>query len=404
MEFNTLDDFDLEDKTIFVRVDVNSPLDPESGEIMDDNRIRKCSDTLVELSDRGAKTVVMAHQGRPGSDDFTTLENHAGKMSEVLDKEVNYVDDLFGPTAREMISNLEGGEILLLENARFYSEEVLNRDPEKQAETHFVKKLAPLGDLYVNDAFAAAHRSQPSLVGFGVALPAIAGRLMESELKKLEKARSPEHPCVYVLGGAKVEDSLNLIDHVLGKEIADKVLIGGLVAQVLLNARGHELGETNMEIIKEMGFEDQFERAEEVLSEHDDRIELPSDLRVEESEGEAKNVSLEDLPTDYPIYDIGDATVERYADIIKDAETVVANGPVGVFEKDAFAKGTNGILKAIAETEAFTTIGGGHMVASAREAGYEDKIDHVSTGGGSLLSFLTGETLPVVELLKESAK
>ena len=287
MEFNTLDDFDLQDKTVFVRVDVNSPLDPETGEIMDDNRIVKCSDTITELSDKGANVVVIAHQGRPGSDDFSTLENHAGKMSEVLGKEVEYIDDLFGPAAREKISNLESGDILLLENARFYSEEVLNRDPEKQAKTHFVRKLAPLGDIYVNDAFAAAHRSQPSLVGFGVLLPAVAGRLMESELKGLGKARDPEHPCIYVLGGAKVEDSLNLIEHVFERDIADKVLIGGLVGQVLLYAGGNDLGEANAEIIEEKGFADQKEKAENILSEYGDQIELPSDIRDEVEEGEA---------------------------------------------------------------------------------------------------------------------
>ncbi len=401
MEINTIDDFEVEGKTVFVRVDINSPVDSEKGEILDDNRIQKCSKTLTELSEKGAKSVVIAHQGRPGGEDFTTLEKHAKKMSQVLDIDVEYIDDLFGPAARKTISNLTKGEILMLENARFYSEEVLNRDPEKQANTHFVRKLSPLADIFVNDAFAAAHRSQPSLVGFGVKLPAGAGRLMETELRELDKARKPEHPCVYVLGGAKVDDSLSLIEHVLDRGLADKVLTGGLIGQVLLSGKSFDLGSTNIEIIKDQGFEKEIDYGEELLSTYGDKIETPSDLRVETNDGEAKVIPLESLPTDDPIYDIGDETIENYAKEIREAKTVVANGPLGVFEKAAFAKGTEEILKAISETGAFTTIGGGHLVAAARNLDITDKIDHVSTGGGACLNFLSGEKLPVVEILKK---
>lgn len=404
MEFNTLDDLEVKNKTVLVRVDINSPLDPDTKEIIDDNRIEKCAPTLTELSERDAKVVVIAHQGRPGRDDFTTLEKHAEKMSEVFGISVDYIDDLFGPATRKAISDLDAGDILLLENARFYSEEVINRPAEKQAKTHFVQKLSPLGDIYVNDAFAAAHRSQPSLVGFGVNLPAAAGRLMEKELKGLGKARNPDHPCVYVLGGAKVEDSLALIDHVLGREIADQVLIGGLVGQVFLASKDIDIGEPNLEIIKKEGYEEKIPQAGELLSTYGDKIVLPQDLRIEEKEGEAKVISTEELPTEKPIYDIGDKTIEEYTQIIKNAKTVVANGPVGVFEKPAFAKGTNKTLEAISESNAFTTIGGGHMVASARELDVTNQIDHVSTGGGSCLNFLSGEELPVVKVLEKSAQ
>lgn len=404
MDFNTLDDFEVEGKTVLVRVDINSPLDPETGEILDDNRIQKCSETLTELSEKGAKVVVIAHQGRPGGDDFTTLKKHAEKMSQVLGISVDCIDDLFGPSAREAISNLSSGDILLLENARFYSEEVINRPAEKQAKTHFVQKLSPLADLYVNDAFAAAHRSQPSLVGFGVTLPSAAGRLMEKELNGLGKALNPEKPCVHVLGGTKVEDSISLADHVLEREIADQILIGGLVGQVFLAGKGLKLGESNLEIIKEEGYEEKIEDAEELLSTYSEKIALPTDLRVEENEGETKVIPLEDLPTENPVYDIGDETIEEYSNIIENAKTVVANGPVGVFEKPAFAKGTNKLLESIGESSAFTIIGGGHLVAAARELDVTDKIDHVSTGGGSCLNFLSGEKLPVVEVLKRSGE
>lgn len=404
MEFSTLDDLEVEGKTVLVRVDINSPIDPKTGEILDDNRIRKCSETLTELSEGGAKVVVVAHQGRPAREDFTTLEKHGEKMSQILNIPVEYIDDIFGPSAREAISNLDPGEILLLENARFYSEEVINRPAEKQAETHFVQKLSPLADLYVNDAFAAAHRSQPSLVGFGVTLPAAAGRVMESELKGLGKVRDPAHPCVHVLGGAKVEDSLTLIDHLLDGGIAEQVLVGGLVGQVFFAAKDLDLGEPNLKIISEKGYEEETGRAEKLLSDYGNEIVLPQDLRVEVEEGEAKVISVEELPTEKPIYDIGDETIEKYTKIIEDAETVVANGPVGVFEKPPFAEGTNELLGAIAETDAFTTIGGGHLVACARELGITGEIDHVSTGGGACLNFLSGEKLPVVEVLKQAPK
>ncbi|KXB02283.1 phosphoglycerate kinase [candidate division MSBL1 archaeon SCGC-AAA261D19] len=404
MFFLTLNDFDVKGKTVLVRVDINSPIEPETGEILDDTRIRMCSDTLKELVEKGAKVVVIAHQGRPGSDDFTTLEKHAEAMSQVLNAPVKYVDDIFGKAARDTISELESGEILLLENSRFYSEEVINKPPEEQAKTHLVRKLSPLMDLYVNDAFAAAHRSQPSLVGFGVTLPSAAGRLMELELKGLERGREPEHPCLYVLGGAKVEDSLTLTNHVLKRGIADRVLAGGLVAQTLLASEGLELGDPNFRILSEKGYEEEIDRGKNILSSYRGKIKLPEDLRLETKEGKAELLSVEDLPSDMIIYDIGDKTVEEYSKLIKNAKTVVANGPVGVFEKPAFAEGTNGILEAMVESNAFTVIGGGHLVAAANEGGFADQLDHVSTSGGSLMSFLSGEKLPVVELLERAAK
>lgn len=402
ISFLTLDDTDLKDKTVLVRVDINSPIEPESGKILDNTRIRKCSDTLKELAEGGAKTVVMAHQGRPGSEDFTTLEEHAKTMSQILNVHVDYVDDIFGETAREAISDLRSGEILLLENIRFYSEEVINKPPKEQAMTHLVRKLSPLVDLYVNDAFAAAHRSQPSLVGFGITLPSVAGRLMERELRGLKRGREPEHPCFYVLGGAKVDDSLLLTDHVLQRGIADYVLTGGLVAQAFLAGEGRELGGPSLEILSEEGYNGEIDRAKDMLSTHKEKIKLPKDLRIETEEGKAELLPVENLPSDMPVYDIGDKTLEEYSKLVRDAKTVIANGPLGVFEKKAFAEGTNGILEAMVESDAFTVIGGGHLVAAAKEGGFTDQLDHVSTGGGSLMSFLSGEKLPVVEVLENA--
>ncbi len=405
MKTNTLDDFDLDGKTVLVRVDINSPLNPETKDITDANRIKECSETLIELAESRAKVVVLAHQGRPAGDDFTTLENHADKMSEVLGLPVKYVDDIFGSTARREISELKSGEILLLENVRFYSEEIIDIPAERQAKTHLVQKLSPLADLYVNDAFAAAHRSQASLVGFGITIPTAAGRLMEREIEGLKKTRNPDHPSVYILGGAKVDDALNLIDNIISDGIADKILTGGLLANVFLAGGGHDLGETNSEILSKKGYRDEFSKAEKLITEYEDKIETPLDFRVETGNGKAKVISIDDLPTEYPIYDIGDKTIENYSNIIiNEAKTIFGKGPLGLFEKPPFDTGTNGIHKALAKTSAYTTIGGGHLVASARKLGITDKINHISTGGGACLTFLSGKKLPVLEVLKKAAR
>ncbi len=393
-----MDDAQVKGKTVLVRVDINSPVDPKTGEILDDTRIRECAPTLRELVHKGAKVVVLAHQGRPGSEDFTTLEKHSQKLSEVLGSEVKYVPDILGPTAESAIKSMQPSEIVLLENIRFCSEEPLNRPPEQQAQTHLVRRLAALAQIYVNDAFAAAHRSQPSLVGFGVLLPTYAGRLMERELKGLGRALSPEHPCIYVLGGVKVDDSLTIVENVLGKGIADQVLTGGLVGQVFLAAAGRDLGKPNLQQLLEGEYEKQIERAKQMLGTYTGKIKAPRDLVVDEA-GEAREIKLEELPTELKIVDIGSRTVEEYSSIVSRAKTVVANGPLGVFEKPNFARGTFGVLKAMAESQAFTIIGGGHMVAAARVAGVVGRIKHVSTGGGACISFLSGERLPVVEVL-----
>ncbi|MCD6248142.1 MAG: phosphoglycerate kinase [Hadesarchaea archaeon] len=403
MKFKTLDDVDVRGKKVLVRVDINSPLDPETGEILDDTRIRECSRTLKELLDKGAKLVILAHQGRPGSEDFTTLERHSKKLSEVLGREVKYVDDVFGSRAKEAIGELKEGEAILLENVRFYSEEVLKRPAEEQANTHMVRELSKVVDIYVNDAFAAAHRSQPSLVGFGVALPAVAGRLMERELRGLGKALKPERPCVYLLGGAKIEDSFSLIENVFAKGTADMVLSGGLVGQAFLSASGYDIGKVNLDFIIKKSSEEQIERAKKLLSDYGEKIKLPVDLVIDE-EGNPREITIDQLPVESRISDIGHRTVEEFSKLIKEAKTVVANGPVGVFEKPEFAEGTRKLLQAMGESDAFTIIGGGHMVAAAKEMGLADKIDHVSTGGGACLRFLSGEKLPVVEVLERSAE
>jgi phosphoglycerate kinase len=398
VRFPTLDDVDVRGKTVLVRVDINSPIDPRTGEILDDTRIRECAPTIKELASKGAKVVVLAHQGRPGDEDFTTLEKHAVKLSAAVGLKVEYVEDVFGPTARAAIRKMQPGEILLLENVRFCAEESLSGSPEEMSKAHLVRKLAEVADIYVNDAFGAAHRGQPSLVGFGALLPTYAGRLMERELKGLGQALKPERPCVYVLGGGKAKDSMAMIENILRKNIADIVLTGGLVGQAFLAAKGFDLGGVNMKVLADKGFEKEIERAKKLLSEHGARIRMPVDVVVGR-DGKPEELPVEKLPTEYPILDIGSRTVEEYSRIIMGARTVVGNGPLGVFEKQGFQRGTFGVLEAMAGSKAFTILGGGHIVAAAEAAGVTSKIKHVSTGGGACISFLSGEGMPVVEML-----
>ena len=398
MEIKTLDDVDVRGKTVIVRVDINSPIDPKTKEILDDTRIRECSPTLRELTSKGAKVVLLAHQGRPGSEDFTTLKKHAEKLSGVLRQRVKHIDDIFGRAALEAIAGLKSGEVLVLENVRSYPQENKDRPPEEQAKTELVQKLSKVADLYVNDAFAAAHRSQPSLVGFQMVLPTYAGRLMERELNALSRALSPQHPCVYVLGGVKVDDSLKIIENAFSNGIADAVLTGGLVGLTFLAVSGVDLGEQNSELLKKRGATEEFDRAKRLLDVRGEKIKVPLDLVVD-AQGEPKELGIKELPTELLVCDIGSRTIEEYSKIIAGAKTVVANGPLGVFERAGFERGTFEVLKAIGSSRAFTIVGGGHMVAAAQASGVAGQIKHLSTGGGACISFLAGETLPVVEVL-----
>lgn len=402
LEFYTIDDFDLEDKTVLVRVDINSPVDPNTGFILDDTRIKLHAETIGELSNKGAKTVLLAHQSRPGKNDFTTLEQHAKALSKILDKDVSYVDDIFGRAAREDISRMRKGEILLLENVRFYSEEVLNRSPEIQAETHMVQKLSPLADIYLNDAFAAAHRSQPSLVGFSFKLQAGVGRVMERELKSLYSALdNVRRPCVYVLGGVKVDDSIMVMENVLKKGSADYILTTGVVANVFLSACGIKIGKVNREFIESRGYKKFIKKARKLKKEYYDQIKVPIDVAVCRDDKRVE-VPVKKIPN-FPVYDIGMGTITEYAELLRNAKTIFANGPAGVFEKEGFSIGTEDILNVIAISPGFSIIGGGHLAAAAARVGSSEGINHISSGGGACISLLAGEKLPAVEVLKEVA-
>jgi len=401
----TMSDFDFKNKTVLVRVDFNSPVDPQTKKILEDVRIRVHGETTIrELAQNGAKVVVLAHQGRPGDPDFIPLKQHAGILGRILSKPVKYVDDLFGEKAKKAIKDLKSGEILVLENVRTFPDEQKKGTPEEHAKTEFVKSLAPLADVFVNDAFAAAHRAHVSIVGFTAVLPSAAGRIMERELNALGKAlESPKKPCIYILGGAKADDAQRISKYVLDNGIADDVLTGGVAGHLFLAAKGVDLGKQNVEFLKKKELTGFVPGIRELIRKYPDRIKMPSDLAVDVN-GRRREISVKELPTDYPICDIGERTIREYGEIIRRAKSIVISGPMGVFENKEFMKGTKEVLYAIAKTKAFSLIGGGHTVAAVEQLGLEKKMGYVSTAGGALMEFLMGEELPGVAALEAAAK
>jgi len=400
----TINDFDFKGKTALVRVDFNSPIDPKSKRVLDDTRIKAHGEsTIKELSQKGARVVVLAHQGRPGDPDFTPLKEHAQLLGKVLGKPVKYVDDVFGEKAQKAIKELKNGEILVLDNVRNFADEQKKGTPEDHAKTELVRKLAPLADVFVNDAFAAAHRAHVSIVGFTAVLPSVAGRIMEREVKALTKVvQNPEKPCVYVLGGAKADDALKISQYVLKNKIADHVLTGGVVGHLFLAAKSIDLGEPNMKFLEKKELTQFISGIQELMRSYTKNIEVPVDLAVE-AEGKRKEIPITKLPTKYPIFDIGAETVKKYVAIIKSAKSIVVSGPMGVFENKQFAFGTTRTFEAIASAKAFSLIGGGHSIAAVEELGLAKKMGYVSTAGGALIEFLMGEQLPGVAGLERAA-
>jgi phosphoglycerate kinase len=400
MPIRTLDELAMADRAVGVRVDINSPLSDDGG-LADDARLRAHVDTLAELLDAGARVAVLAHQGRPGGDEFARLEPHARRLDDLLDAPVDYCDATFSQDARDAVADLDAGEAVLLENTRFYSEEYMEFDPERAADTFLVDRLAPALDAFVNDAFAAAHRSQPSLVGFPQRLPAYAGRVMETELDVLGAIEDTPTPRTYVVGGAKVPDSVMVAEHALEHGLADDVLVTGVVANVFLAADGVDVGRESTQFIHDRGYEGEIERAGDLLDEYGDRIHLPVDVAVER-DGARAELPVADLPPadDEAVMDMGSDTVAAYADVLAESGTAVLNGPAGVFEDDRFADGTRGIFDAATAAE-FSVVGGGDTAAAIRRFGLSG-FDHVSTGGGAALRLLTGESLAAVEALESA--
>lgn len=403
-ELPTLDEVDVKDKTVIVRVDINSPMDPATGKILDDTRIRASAVTIKELASKGAKLVLLAHQGRLGDDDFTTLEQHAELLSKATGIRIKYLKDLFyGEPVARAIKEMKPGDVILLENVRYLAEEPVARSMEEQAKTRLVQNLAPLAQIFVNDAFAAAQRPHASIIGFAAVLPSYAGRLMEREVKKMSRALNPEHPCVYMLGGAKVEDTIKIMEHSLGKGLVDTVLTGGVLANIFLMVSGRDIGGPNVKLISEKSYLKLVDRARAIYSAHSDKIKLPLDFVVD-VQGKPRVIAVEELPMNVELLDVGPKTIASYSRYLAEAKTIVVKGPMGVFERKGYERGTLELYRAAANSKAFKVFGGGHTVAIVKEAGVADKIDHVSTGGGAAVSFLAGEPMPGIEALLYSKR
>ncbi len=403
----TIDDLDerfgVRGKRLLVRIDINSPVDPVSHKILDDSRIRAHVPTIRELVERGAAVVLVSHQGRPGEDDFVSLEEHASLLSKYSGLDVRFIDDVIGPAAREAIRSLRPGEVLLLDNVRLVSEEVIEAKPEKHANSVIVRKLAPLFDAYVNDAFATAHRSQPSVVGFPLRLPSAVGRVFERELSAISKLYDENlSPKVFVLGGGKVHDTLRIIEHLTANRVADRILTTGLVAELFLVAKGVNIGDENRKLLERKGLLGLVPRARRLLL-RGAPVETPVDFVTLASDGSVKVEPLGRISG--VIRDIGPETVKMYGELISEASIVVLRGPAGVIEDERFREGTRKLLEAALASKAFVLVGGGHLGAIAAELGIAagDKL-HISTGGGALLLLLAGEELPAIVALRESAR
>jgi phosphoglycerate kinase len=396
----TCRELEIREKKVFMRIDINVPLDPETGEIIDDRRIRAHAKYIKMLMEEYNPALVLgSHQGRPGSPDFTTLEKHHKLLEKYAGLSIKFVEDVMGPFAIKAIKELKPGEILLLDNLRLISEEVIEAPPERQALTIFTKKIASVVDLYINDAFATSHRSQPSIVGLPLLLPSAIGPLFEKEIKALEKVvLEAEPPRVYVLGGRKVAEHLRVIENLVSNKLADRILTCGLLGILFLAAKGVKIGVENYKLLEEAGALPLVPRARYLLL-RGAPIETPVDYKVV-YDGNIENVYIGELKG--RIMDIGENTVEIYSELIKDAKTVVMRGPAGVVEVEEFKTGTQALLNAATQSKAHVLIAGGHLGAMVPER-LEGRV-HVSTGGNAVLLFLSGEELPALKALELSAK
>ncbi len=404
MGFHTLDDFDVRGRNVLLRIDINSPVDERTLRLVDGSKIKSSIPTVRELMDRGAKTAIIAHQGRPGDYDFIPLNEHAAFLSQYLGRRVRYVDDLVGEQAHKAIASLKEGEAILLKNVRELPDEQDKKSPEEHARSQIVKALGADFDLFVNDAFGSSHRSHASLVGFTWMIPSAAGRLMEQEVKTLTKVfQNPKRPSTFIFGGTKFGDALNVIEKLADRESVDNIIIAGLAGYAFLWILGSGIGAKTQKLASKDVTPEVAERAKQLYQRRSSKLHLPVDAAID-AEGKRREVSLDEVPEDAGIMDIGSASIESFSRIVQGSGTVFLSGPPGVFEKEEFCKGTCELFKAIVDSEAFSCMGGGHSSAAANKFGVRDLISYVSTGGGALERLMLGKEMPSVEALRASAR
>ena len=392
----TIDDFELKGKTVFLRVDMNCPINPDTMEITGTKRIEEATESINAMNE--AKIVVASHQGRVGNKDYTGMEKHAEVLEKLLNKKIKYVEDVIGTSAKNEIKNLKDGEILLLDNLRLCAEENYEFSAEAASKTIMVQRLAKLFDLCVLDSFPSAHRSHPSIVGFSHVLPACAGKIVEREVRKLDEIMTvAKAPHVVVLGGSKVADRVEAIKLLINKGRADHVLLTGLIGNVFMRAQGRIKAPLGIKREEEI-----VAKAHSLIGEYPDVFSTPVDVAIDK-DGSRVEIDVRDLTKEDTIYDLGPKTVEYYKKLISGAGTVFISGPPGYFEKEQFSKGTKGILEGVANSMATTIVSGGHLTSALKKYGLVEKINHISTAGGALVLYLTGEKLPMIQSLEDAA-
>jgi phosphoglycerate kinase len=396
-EYKYLKDENISGKTIVVRLGLNSNV--EDGELFVGARIEAHAKTLKELAGKQAKVVALAHQGRRGQDDFVSLKQHAEEISERIEKEVRLLS--WDSDYVSEIKAMQPGEIILMENVRFHEKEEQNFSPEEASKIEWLQKIASVSDLFVQDAFSVCHRSQPSVIGLPVLLPSFVGPALEKELAALKKVDSGEKPSVFVLGGAKVSDSISLIQSLLEKGKADTICVGGLLGELFLKAKGIKLGAKD-KFFEEKGLNQFLEQANQILSQHAEEIALPVDVAIMNDYDEREEVLVSELPKDNQINDIGMETVAEFKNILKKAKLIVMNGPMGVFEEMDFELGTKKVFDAISKSRAFSLVGGGDTEAALRETDFSpEDFSHLSLAGKTPLLYLLGKELPGLTVLQK---
>ena len=393
----TLSDFDLCGKTVFLRADMNCPIDPVTGKILGTKRIEETAETICVLKD--AKVVVASHQGRVGNRDYTGMRMHAQAMEKILGRNITYVQDVIGQCAQDAIKAMNNGDILLLDNLRLCAEENYEFSAEAASKTVMVKRLAGLFDLCVMDSFPTAHRAHPSLVGFPHVLPACAGLLVEREVNRLNEIMTvAKAPHVIVLGGAKVRDRLEAIRLLIANKRADHILLTGLIASVFLRAQGRIKHKLDIKNEKEI-----ISIAHALIGDHPDVFSTPVDVAVMRGIGRLE-IDVRDVIDEQTVCDIGKKTLDHYGRYISGAGTVFISGPAGMFEHEEFSVGTRGLLESVANSMATTIVSGGHLSSALKKYNLDDKVDHVSTAGGALVQYLTGKKLPMIQALDNAKK
>ena len=400
----TLEDVDVLGRTVLVRVDFNSPIDPKSMKINSDTRIRLHAKTLKELVECGAKVIAMAHQGRKGDQNFVPLRSHADALRKILDCPVKYVEDILGEKAIKAIKELSLGEIVLLENMRFHPDEAIDRSPEEHSKSKIVTSLAPFADLFILDGFSVVHRSHCSVVGFTRILPSVAGRVVEAELSVIDKINKEiKKPFVCILGGSKVEKGSEFIEFLLSKGV-DQILTGGLAGNLLLHTSGVSIGNINLAVLKKRKLLEHSEKMKKVLNRYPSKTKIPVDVAVKSENGNRLEHKVSELPLEHLICDIGSETIDHYVDVIQKARTIFLIGPLGIYEDEIFAKGTFEVFKAIAESKAFSIASGGHTVSALRAFDLAEKFTYTSIAGGAFLEHMMGKKLPGIESLNVAAR